>query len=239
MAFRRGPAAFRCRQQPAASWSSFKRGDGPSRGARSHTKRPQCGDITPRPVWSVSRRKTRLLMTAPHYCTPERINPSRLSASFFLSGAVIVLIHALARKRLPPPNMAPTPHLNGRNRTILVVEDEAEIRHVLQLHKALKRMGHVVLEARDGAEGLTVSRKFNEQIDLVITDVRMPRMDGPTMVRHLQAERPSIRVLLISGYSAESVPNDLMKDFLHKPFLPAAIEQRFRRYWAARRRFRR
>jgi DNA-binding NtrC family response regulator len=51
-------------------------------------------------------------------------------------------------------------------------------------------------------------------------------MDGPTMARQLQAERPGMKVLLISGYSAESVPNDLTKDFLHKPFLPAAIEQK-------------
>ena len=120
--------------------------------------------------------------------------------------------------------MAPMPYRNGRNRTVLIVEDEVIIRNVLQV--VLKRMGHVVLEARDGEEGLTVSRKFNERIDLVITDIRMPRMDGPTMVRHLQAERPGMEVLLISGYSAESVPNDLMKDFLHKPFLPAAIEQK-------------
>jgi two-component system, response regulator YesN len=87
-------------------------------------------------------------------------------------------------------------------------------------------MGHIVLEARDGAERLTVSREFNDRIDLVIADIRMPRMDGPEMVRHLQAERPDIKALLISGYSAESVPNDLVMNFLHKPFLPAAIEQK-------------
>ena len=51
-------------------------------------------------------------------------------------------------------------------------------------------------------------------------------MDGPTMVRHLHAERPDVEVLRISGYSAETVPNHLMKDFLQKPFLPAAIEQK-------------
>ena len=120
--------------------------------------------------------------------------------------------------------MAATFYRNGRNRTILVVEDEAVIRYIL--HIILKRMGHVVLEACDGAEGLTVSRKFKDRIDLVIADIRMPKMDGPTMVRHLQAERPEMKALLISGYSVESVPNDLMKDFLHKPFLPAAIEQK-------------
>lgn len=139
-------------------------------------------------------------------------------------GLVIVQKRAMARKRLPLPNVAAKFFRNGRNRTILVVEDEAVIRYIL--HIVLKRMGYVVLEACDGAEGLTVWRKSNDRIDLVITDVRMPRMDGPEMVRHLQAERPDLKALLISGYSAESVPNDLMMDFLHKPFLPAAIEQK-------------
>jgi two-component system cell cycle sensor histidine kinase/response regulator CckA len=100
----------------------------------------------------------------------------------------------------------------------------AVIRDILRI--VLKRMGHVVLEACDGQEGLTISRKFNERIDLVISDIRMPKMDGPTMVRHLQADRPDVKVSLTSGYSDESVPNDLMKDFLHKPFLPTVIEQK-------------
>ena len=120
--------------------------------------------------------------------------------------------------------MAATPYVNERRSTILVVEDEALIRDFL--HIVLKRMGHVVLEARDGAEGLTVSRNFNGRIDLVISDIRMPKVDGPTMVRLLQAKRPSMKVLLISGDSAESVPNDWKKNFLHKPFLPAVIEQK-------------
>jgi two-component system, cell cycle sensor histidine kinase and response regulator CckA len=120
--------------------------------------------------------------------------------------------------------MAATRCFNERSCTILVVEDEALIRETL--HIVLKRMGHVVLEARDGAEGLTVSRNFNGRIDLVISDVRMPKMDGLTMVRLLKAKRPSMKVLLISGYSAGSVPNDWMKNFLHKPFPPAVIEQK-------------
>jgi CheY-like chemotaxis protein len=91
----------------------------------------------------------------------------------------------MARKRLIPPRMAAMINGNGRSRTILVVEDEAVIRYILPVD--LKRMGHVVLKAGYGQEGLTVWRQFKDQIDLVIADVRMPRMDGPTMVRHLQA----------------------------------------------------
>ena len=120
--------------------------------------------------------------------------------------------------------MTARPYFKERSFTILVVEDEALIRDLL--HIVLERMGHVVLEASDGAEGLTVSRKFNGQIDLVIADVQMPRIDGLTMVRLLRAKRPGMKVLLISGYSTESVPNDWVKNFLHKPFPPAVIEQK-------------
>ena len=130
----------------------------------------------------------------------------------------------VALKWLLPLSITATPYFNERSFTILVVEDEALIRDFL--HIVLKRMGHVVLEARDGAEGLTVSRNFNGRIDLVIADVRMPKVDGPTMVRLLQAKRPGMKVLLISGDSAESLPNDSKKNFLHKPFPPAAIEQK-------------
>ena len=100
-------------------------------------------------------------------------------------------------------NMAATPYFNERTCTILVVEDEALIRDFLR--NVLRRMGHAVLEARDGAEGLTVSRNFSGRIDLVIADVRMPKVDGLTMVRLLQAKRPAMKVLLISGDSAESL----------------------------------
>jgi CheY-like chemotaxis protein len=153
---------------------------------------------------------------------PALSDGRRLVPKAAVLGTVIVQILALARKPLLLPSMAPRPYHNERSRTILIVEDEAVIRYIL--HIVLKRMGHLVLEAWDGAEGLTLSRKFNDRIDLVIADVRMPRMDGPTMVRHLQAERPGTKVLFISGDSTESVPND--QEFLHKPFLPAVIARK-------------
>jgi CheY-like chemotaxis protein len=118
--------------------------------------------------------------------------------------------------------MATTPYRN-ESKTILVVEDDATIRSIIRI--VLERMGHVLLEAGDGAEGLTVSRNFSGRIDLVVSDVRMPKMDGPEMISRLQTERPGIRVLFMSAYSTQSLPADLREDFLPKPFLPAAIEK--------------
>jgi DNA-binding NtrC family response regulator len=117
--------------------------------------------------------------------------------------------------------MATAPYSNERSNTILVVEDEVMIRSIVRI--VLERMGHIVLEAVDGADGLTISRNYSGPIDLVISDVRMPRMDGPEMVSHLQTERPGIKVLLISAYSTQSLLSDLTVEFLAKPFLPATI----------------
>jgi CheY-like chemotaxis protein len=93
--------------------------------------------------------------------------------------------------------MAETPYRVGR--TILVVEDEASVRNVLRVLQ--RRVRDTVLEAGDGAEGLTLSPNFNGQIELLISDVRMPKMDGPATARHLHTEGPGINALFISSCS--------------------------------------
>src|SRR5215469_11228087 len=98
--------------------------------------------------------------------------------------------------------MTTTPYRN-ESKTILVVDDDATIRSIVRI--VLERMGHVLLEACDGAEGLTVSRNFGGRIDLVVTDVRMPKMDGPETVSRLQLERPGIRVRFMSAYYTQSL----------------------------------
>ena len=125
--------------------------------------------------------------------------------------------------------MATMPYRN-ESKTILVVDDDATIRSIVRI--VLERMGHVLLEAGDGAEGLTVSRNFSGRIDLVVSDVRMPKMDGPEMVSRLQAERPGIKVLFMSAYYTQSPPPDRTEDFLPKPFLPAAIEKKVHEVFA-------
>jgi CheY-like chemotaxis protein len=121
-----------------------------------------------------------------------------------------------------------------QSRIVLVVEDESAIREFLRT--VLEGMGFVVLEASNGEEALAITRSFTGPIDLVISDVRMPKMDGLEMVYHLHGERPGIKVLLISGYSTESVPRDLTKDLLHKPFSLQNSGKRSKRCWPAIRR---
>src|ERR1039458_6809689 len=71
---------------------------------------------------------------------------------------------------------------------ILVADDEALIRNLVTL--LLQRDGHLVLSAANGREGLELSRKYPGPIELVITDARMPRMNGTDLCAHLLQERP-------------------------------------------------
>ncbi|MEE2746503.1 MAG: response regulator [Pseudomonadota bacterium] len=104
--------------------------------------------------------------------------------------------------------------------TILLVEDEDAVR--VFGSKALTNKGYRVLEAEDGEMALDVINEYNMPIDLVITDVMMPGMDGYTLVRLVQEELPEIKVILMSGYAEDIIPGEVESDdrinFLSKPF---------------------
>ena len=114
--------------------------------------------------------------------------------------------------------------LSGRG-TILLVEDQPMVRLVTT--KILGRLGYTVLEA-DGAESaLRTAAKEQAPIDLVITDVVMPRMRGPELAKRLRHARPDLRVVYISGYSEDGVAGlgalDSETLFLQKPFTAEAL----------------
>jgi two-component system cell cycle sensor histidine kinase/response regulator CckA len=105
--------------------------------------------------------------------------------------------------------------------TILVVDDESIVRRTLR--NALLREGYAVLEAEDGVQALTVYRQHGQPIDLLLTDVAMPQMDGCELAEHLATEQKNLRVLFISGHTGAEIlrfygiqPSDIR--FLEKPF---------------------
>ena len=104
--------------------------------------------------------------------------------------------------------------------TVLLVEDEDAVR--VFGARALKNKGYRVLEAEDGERALDVINGFGDPIDLIITDVMMPGMDGHTLVRLVQEELPNIKVILMSGYAEDAIPGEIAEDgginFLPKPF---------------------
>jgi two-component system cell cycle sensor histidine kinase/response regulator CckA len=104
--------------------------------------------------------------------------------------------------------------------TILLVEDEDAVR--VFGARALRNKGYNVLEARGGEEALRVLDEQEGRIDLMISDVVMPQMDGPTLVRKVSEKKPDVKVIFISGYTEDRFREQL-KDgevvhFLPKPF---------------------
>ena len=93
----------------------------------------------------------------------------------------------------------------------------------------MQREGYFVLSAADGHEGLELSRHYPGSIDLVITDVQMPRLNGTDLCAHLLEERPGIKVLLMSGADmSEIVSQNVDLPFLPKPFDGQTLKARVR-----------
>jgi CheY-like chemotaxis protein len=110
--------------------------------------------------------------------------------------------------------------LTSHGETILLVEDEDSVRAVGR--RILAAQGYTVLEAFDGAEAHTVAAGHGGVIDLLVTDVVMPRKTGPEVAAELLAQRPELRVLYVSGYADEAIVPLTLADaetaFVQKPF---------------------
>ncbi|HKD46130.1 MAG TPA: response regulator [Rhizomicrobium sp.] len=113
----------------------------------------------------------------------------------------------------------PSRDVTGQD-TILLVEDEEAVRSFAA--RALRLRGYHVLEAGGGEEALDIVTKGAREIDLLITDVVMPNMDGPTLVRHVKELKPDLAVIFMSGYAEEAFrrneENASDLHFLPKPF---------------------
>lgn len=103
--------------------------------------------------------------------------------------------------------------------TILLVEDEDAVRTFA--YRALDKKGYKVIEADSGEAALEAAREYDGQIDLILSDVIMPNMDGPTMVSQLRDILPDAKIIFISGYAQDSFRNGFEQEehhFLPKPF---------------------
>ena len=115
---------------------------------------------------------------------------------------------------------------------ILVVDDESSVRTFLKT--VLKKADFKVLEACDGLEALSVIEQSSGRIDLLLTDIRMPRLDGVALAETVAQRYPDIPVLFLSGYPFE-VETERQKHpsracgFVQKPFLPKALLEAVRK----------
>jgi two-component system, cell cycle sensor histidine kinase and response regulator CckA len=115
--------------------------------------------------------------------------------------------------------MRPRTDLTGQG-TILLVEDEEGLRSLNA--RGLRSRGYSVIEASNGVEAMEALEKKNGAIDLVVSDVVMPEMDGPTLLKTMRGRNPDLKIIFVSGYAEEafdkSLPENQQFDFLPKPF---------------------
>jgi CheY-like chemotaxis protein len=105
------------------------------------------------------------------------------------------------------------------------VEDEQALRVLTR--ELLESLGYTVLEARDGSEALALIASHEGRIDLLLTDLIMPGIDGEELARHIASRRPDTRILFVSGYSEddrirERLPKSRVR-FLQKPYSASAL----------------
>jgi hypothetical protein len=120
--------------------------------------------------------------------------------------------------------------VRGGDETILLVEDEAGLRHLMQ--RTLQRYGYTVLNTDSVDEALALAKDYSGSVDLLVSDVIMPGMNGPDLAQRIVRLRPSIGVLYVSGFSnlADSGVGSLSAkaSLLAKPFTPQALAVRVR-----------
>ncbi|MCX5873604.1 MAG: PAS domain S-box protein [Deltaproteobacteria bacterium] len=126
---------------------------------------------------------------------------------------------------------APVPDSVTRRKTILVVEDEEMVRDLVV--KRLELLGYDAITATDGEEGVSVFRDRSNEIDLVMLDFKMPKMDGVEAFGELIRIKPDVKVILSSGYTEDvviqSFPGPRPASILHKPYDMEALKARLER----------
>jgi two-component system, cell cycle sensor histidine kinase and response regulator CckA len=128
------------------------------------------------------------------------------------------------------PEAKPVADLTGRG-TILLVEDEEGLRGLNA--RGLASRGYTVLEAANGVEALDVLESQGGTVDLVVSDVVMPEMDGPTLLKEMRKRNPELKIIFVSGYAEDAFEKNLPEGgqfaFLAKPFtlkqLAAAVKE--------------
>jgi CheY-like chemotaxis protein len=110
---------------------------------------------------------------------------------------------------------------------ILVVDDQEGVRALLR--RELNERGHTVLEAGDGGEALHLVRRRNGAVDLILSDVVMPQMNGTELATHIAVEFPDVPVILMSAFTPAGVARvgvgESLVPILQKPFEPAQLAE--------------
>ena len=114
--------------------------------------------------------------------------------------------------------------------TVLLVEDEDGVRSLIQL--LLHRNGYKVIEAHNAEEALKIIASNKGRIDLLLTDLILPRLSGRELAERIMEQRPEIKCLFMSGYTDDAIVHqgvlDASANFIQKPFMPDGLAHRVR-----------
>jgi PAS domain S-box-containing protein len=123
-----------------------------------------------------------------------------------------------------------TQDMRGGSETVLLVEDEDIVRNLCV--RILERLGYKVMQARNGAEAVALAQGYGDRIDLLLTDVVMPGMNGAELARQLVLHHPEMKILFTSGYTDDAiVRHGILKEgvsFIGKPYTPSALAKKVR-----------
>jgi len=151
---------------------------------------------------------------------PESAPGKGTTFRIFLPRHVPSEAEKLEREKKPEARPAGPPADTTGVGTVLLVEDEDAVRAFAV--RALASRGYTVLEASSGADALEVMDRHDGKIDLVVSDVVMPEMDGPTLLKEIRKRGVKVRIIFMSGYAEDAFKKNLEKDetfqFLQKPF---------------------
>jgi PAS domain S-box-containing protein len=140
-------------------------------------------------------------------------------------------------ERANRPSAQVRPHLEGEaasawsgTETVLLVEDDDAVRAVAR--RSLGDAGYTVLEARNGREAIRLAEQFDGEIHVIVADVVMPGMSGPTCVDRIMTTRPNVPAVYLSGYADDIVEGhgvvDRVSRFVRKPFTPSELARAIR-----------
>jgi CheY-like chemotaxis protein len=155
---------------------------------------------------------------------PTERHPGMVMAIAIEGVIKLAAFHIFLPATLEPAEPAPEASLRGPQpkgkETILVVEDEEIVRQLAC--EALDILGYTALSAGDADEALAIGKNYENRIDLLLTDVVLPQMDGKTLYERFSRIRPHTKVLFVSGYTEDAIVRHGVLDagvhFLAKPF---------------------
>ena len=151
------------------------------------------------------------------------------------NGTTISVFCPVTDEKMSTAASSSVPNGAGGAETILLVEDEAAVRNLLQ--KILEADGYTVVAAEDAEEALQCFERHQDAIDLLVTDVVMPAMNGQELASRLRSQNPNLSILYMSGYTSDTIaefaPETFQAGFLQKPFPPSELVAQVRRQIAS------